>query len=72
MIKKIKRLWQLSKKKPEEIDVLLSLKDKEIELLEDEEKGKAVFFSEATDEDYEQFLKEESGLSKFYERIKKL
>lgn len=72
MIKKIKRLWKLSNKKPEDIDLLLELKDKEIDLFPDEGNGKATFFSEGTDEDFDEYEKENKGLAAFYKRIKEL
>lgn len=72
MIKKIKRLWELSNKKPEDIELLLNLKESDLALIENEGNSKATFFSEGTDEDFEEYEKENKGLAAFYKRIKEL
>jgi len=69
MFKKIKRLYKLAQKDSKIID---SLTDEQIASIPNEPDGKAVFFSEGTDEDYEKFLKEQDGTDKWYNRIKNL
>ena len=68
MINRIKKLWSLSRRDPEELDKLLELPDSVI----DEGDGKAVFFSEGTPEDYQEFLKEQEGIDKWYKRLRNL
>ena len=68
MLNRIKKLWALAHRDPEELNKLLELPD---ELIEDND-GKAVFLSEGTVEDYKEFLKEEEGIDIWYKRLRNL
>lgn len=74
MLKRIKRMWQLSKKDPKALAVLENLSEEQLALVPDEEigDGKAVFFGEPTDKDYEEFKREEEGTAPWYKRLKQL
>lgn len=69
MINRIKKILELSKKDPKVIDSILK---EDIEKLPDEGDGNAVFFGEGTHEEFEEFEKEESGMNKWYNRLKNL
>jgi len=58
MLKRIKRLWKLSKKDPKALDALTG---KDIEKLPNVGNGKGVFISEGTEKDYDDMIKEEKG-----------
>ena len=70
MLNRIKRLWQLSKKDPKQVDELFD--KKVIESIPELGDGKATFIPEATEEDYEEFKKEEEGTKPWYDRIRRL
>lgn len=62
-MKRLKNLWKLSKLEPEELN------EKIVEM-EAEGDGGAVFFSDGTDEEYEQYVRDNSGWRKFYKKLK--
>lgn len=72
MIKKLKRLYELSKKDPEALRVLENLTEEQLAIVPDEGDGKAVFFSEPSEEDYKEFKKEEEGMKPWYDLLKRL
>lgn len=72
MYKRLKRFWQLSKKDPKAIEILEKLTEEDLAFIPEAGDGKAVFFSEGTMEDFEEQKKEDSGLAKWYKRIKEL
>lgn len=74
MIKRIKRLWKLSRKDPEALKVLESLNEEQLRLVPEavEGDGKAVFFGEGTEEEYKEFQREEEGMKPWYDRLKNL
>lgn len=64
MLKRIKNMWQLSKKDPQKVEELLST---DIEKLPDEGDGKAVFFDEGSQEEYEDLQREDKfGVKKLF------
>lgn len=70
-LKRMKTLWNLSKL-PE--DVLQKAEDLEEAIAShaDEGDGGAVFFSEGTEDEYDQHIRDSSGWSKFYKKLKEL
>ncbi len=58
MLNRIQKIWKMSNKPMEVID---SLYDEKIDALPNEGDGKAVFFSEGTEEEYNDFKQEEDG-----------
>lgn len=72
MFKRLKRLYELSKKDPESLKKLESLTEEEIAYIPEIGNGKAVFFDEGSIKEYKEFEKEESGLKPWYERLKNL
>jgi len=69
MLNRFKRLWKLSKK---DMKVLEKLTPEQIEEIPDAPNGKAVFFGEGTEEEYDELQKEDSGMSGWYKRIRGL
>lgn len=74
MIKRIKRLWQLSKKDPKALELISSMTKDQIDLIPEinEGDGKAVFFDEGFEEEAKQLEKEDNGTDIWYKRILKL
>lgn len=74
MIKKIKRLLELAKKDPKALEVLENLSAEQLQAVPEanEGDGKAVFFGEGTQEEFEEFQKEEQGVKPWYDRLKNL
>lgn len=64
MLKRIKRMWTLSKKDEKKVDELL---DSDIEKLPDEGDGQAVFFGEGTQEEFEEQERQDKfGVKKLF------
>lgn len=59
---RLKRLWNLSRKEPEELKRLQGLTDEQLDLIPNENYDKAVFITEATEEDLKEYEKEQKGL----------
>lgn len=72
MLKRIKRLVQLSKKDPKALSVLENLTPEQLSKVPDEGDGKAVFFGDGTEEEFVELQREDSGLKGWYERLKNL
>lgn len=69
MFNRFKRLWALSRKDPKLFE---NISPEDISKLPDAPNGQAIFIPEGTQEDYEEMLKEDSGISKWYKRIRDL
>ncbi len=72
MFKRLKKLYALSKKDPKALEVLENLTTEQMAIIPEEGDGKAVFFGGGTNEEYEQFKREEEGTDKWYKRLKNL
>lgn len=72
MLSRIRRLWAISKKDPKQVDKLIEIPQEILEKVPDEGDGKAVFFSEGTEKDFEEFENEQSGMAKWLQRLKDL
>lgn len=73
MFKRLQKLYKLSKKDPKALAVLENLTEEQLALVPEElEDVKAVFFSEGSEKDYEDFKREEDGTKSWYERLKNL
>lgn len=74
MFKRIKRFIALTKKDPKALQLLENLTKEQLEAIPEalEGDGKAVFFGQGTDEEHEEFLKEEEGMKPWYDRLRKL
>lgn len=72
MFKRIKRLWQLSQKDPKAIEKLEKLTDEDMDYIPEAPDGKAVFFTQGTEQEFEDLQKEDKGLKAWYERLKNL
>ncbi len=74
ILKRIKRILDLSKKDPKALALLESLDEEQLALVPEEElgDGNAVFIGEGTHDEFVEFEKEEKGLKPWYERIKNL
>jgi len=70
MFQRIRRIIALSKKDPQKVDALIE--SGVTETLPEAGDGKAVFFSEGTEEEYEQLKKEDSGMAAWIKRLKNL
>ncbi len=71
MFKRIKKLWALSKKDTKALEGLTPEQIASIPDANDGD-GKAEFFTEGTQDDYDEFQKEETGTKAWYDRIKRL
>lgn len=69
MFKRLKRIIKLSLKDPKSLE---KLTDDVIDTLPNAGDGNAVFISAGSQEDYDEFLKEEAGTKPWYDRLKKL
>lgn len=69
MLNRIKRLYKLSKKDPEALE---QLTDAQINAIPNAGDGKAIFFSQGSEQEYQDLQDEESGMKKWYERLKNL
>jgi len=75
MLKKIKRLWKLTKKDPEALKVLENLTEEQLKAVpevSEEGDGKAVFFGEGTPEELEELKKEDQGMKPWFDLLNKL
>ena len=74
MFKRLKRLYELSKKDSEVLDVYDTLTPEEIKDIPDASKGdgKAVFLGEGSSEDFLDQERKDKGLAGWYERLKNL
>ncbi len=62
MLKRIKRLMELSKKDPAALKRLEGLSDEQVATIPEAGDGKAVFISQGTEEEYREYEKEKRGL----------
>jgi Mg2+/Co2+ transporter CorB len=58
MLKRLKRMWNLSQKDPE---ILNNLTEEQINQIPNVGDGKAVFIPQGSEEDFKEFEKEEKG-----------
>lgn len=72
MFKRIKRMYELSKKDPKALETLENLSPEQLAFIPDEGDGKADFLGEGTTEEYEDMLKEDDGSKPWYDRLKNL
>lgn len=73
MLKRLQKLWKLSKKDPKALKVLENLTEEQIAVIpEDTEDVKGVFISAGTEEEYVEFKREEEGTKNWYDRLKNL
>jgi hypothetical protein len=74
MFKRFRRVWELSKKDPEILDLYEKLTPEEIADIPDASKGdgKAVFLGEGSTEDFIAQERADKGLAGWYERLKNL
>lgn len=72
MLKRLQKLWKLTKKDPKALEVLENLSEEQLAIVPEEGDGKAVFLSIGTEEDFVEFEKEEAGMKPWYERLKNL
>jgi len=69
MLKRLKRLWKLSKKDPKELE---RFTPEVIAKIPEAPDGKAVFMGEGTQAEFDEQLKADAGTDKWYKRIKNL
>ena len=62
MLKRLKRLIQLSKKDPKALEKLESLTEEQIAIIPEAGDGKAVFIGPGTEEEFREQEKEDKGL----------
>lgn len=74
MFKRFRRVWELSKKDPEILDLYETLTPEEIADIPNVSKGdgKAVFFGEGSTEEFIEQDRADKGLAGWYERLKNL
>lgn len=67
MLKRIKRLWQLTKKDPIALKKLEELSEEQMAVIPDESDGKAEFISAGTEEEFlEQERKDKFGFKNLF------
>lgn len=67
MLKRLKRLWELTNKDKNTLDAFMKLTDKEIMSIPDKGYGKAVFLGEGTHEEFiEQEREDKFGTKKLF------
>lgn len=73
-LQRVKRLWELSKKDSEVLDLYETLTPEDIKEIPNAKKGegKAVFFGVGTEEEYIEQVRKDKGLAGWYERLKNL
>lgn len=64
-------MWALSKKDPQKLDALLEHKDV-VDSIPEQGDGKAVFLSEGTEKDFEEYENSRSGMGRWLDRLKNL
>lgn len=62
MFKRLKRLYQLSQKDPEALKKLEGLSDEQLVVIPEAGDGKAVFFSEGSEQEFKDQEKADKGL----------
>lgn len=72
LLKRIKRLVELTKKDPKALEVLEGLTEEQLAIVPEAGDGNAVFISEGTREEYKEFEKDEAGMKPWYDRLKNL
>jgi len=74
MLKRLQRMWKLSRKDPDKLDLLLEAPQSVVELVPDVDDTEVVgaFFPEATQKDFEDQQAEDSGMKAWIDRIKNL
>ncbi len=74
MFKRFHRVWELSKKDPEILDLYEKLTPEEIADIPNVSKGdgKAVFFGKGTTEEFIELERADKGLKGWYDRLKSL
>lgn len=71
-LKRIKKLWALTRKDQKAIETLENLTPEQLQAMPEEGDGKAEFFGPATDKDLLDFQREEEGSRPWYELLKRL
>lgn len=69
MLQRLKRLWALSKKDPKALE---ELTPEIIARLPNPPDGKAVFLGEGTQEEFDEQVKSDKGMTAWYRRIRNL
>lgn len=72
MLKRLQKMWQLSRKDPSKLDLLLQAPDGVIAIVPDEGGEPGAFFPEATQADFEGQQAEDSGMKAWLDRIRNL
>lgn len=72
MFKRIKKLWQLTKKDPKALEILENLTDEQLKSVPEEGDEKAEFLGMGTEEEFVKQQRKDNGLQGWYERLKKL
>ena len=66
IIKRIKRMYQLSKKEPEALKKLENLTDEQLDFIPDEGDGNAIFIGEGTQEEFKEMIEEDKGFKNLF------
>ena len=66
MFNRVKRMWKLSQKNPEELNKLLDVPDEVLKSVPSAGDGKAVFIPEGTEAEHEKFEQEEKGMKNIF------
>ena len=72
IFKRVKTLWNLSRKDETALKTLESLTPDQLAEVPERGDGKAVFFSEGTEEEFLEQERKDSGMSGWYRRLRNL
>ena len=72
MLKRMRRMWELSNKDPEALKALESLPATVIKSIPERANGKAEFLGEGTEDEYLDLERKDKGLKDWYDRLKQL
>lgn len=72
IFKRIKRLWDLTKKDPKAIEKLEKLTEEDMAYIPEIGDEKSVFFGPGTEEEFNEMKKEDEGMKAWYQRIRDL
>ncbi len=72
-IKQLHKMWKLSNKDSNYLEVLENITTNDIEKIPDKGNGKAIFISDMNDEEYNQYIRDEKqGWKGFNNKIKQI
>jgi len=72
MFKRIRNMWQLSRKDPAALKTLENLTPEQLAEVPEVPDGQAVYFGEGTKEEFKEQERKDSGMKGWYDRLRNL